>query len=148
MRTKLTHLTVHINILVAFGGKCQSLVDWLQSLVEGSPLLQELGLYDWPQIGPAIQAAALNCPQLRLFDLRRSQVTGSAVREVAKRCPLLEEVTLGGRNIGDKTVAEFAKRCRNLTRFDVMKSSATADGIRTAVLHCGPLLSTLYRPMV
>jgi hypothetical protein len=118
----------------------------LQSLVEGCPLLQELSLFNWPQIGPAIQAAALNCPQLRLFDLRRSQVTGSAVRDVAKRCPLLEEVTLGGRNIGDKTVVEFARRCRNLTQFDVMKSSATADGIRTVVMHCGPLLSDILPP--
>jgi hypothetical protein len=46
----------------------------------------------------------------------------------------------------DKTVNEFAKRCKSLTWFDVSKTSATAEGVRTAVLRCGPWLNVISVP--
>jgi hypothetical protein len=107
----------------------------LRGLAEGSPLLEELRVQECEHAGPGVEAVALNCPQLRILFVSDTQVPAKAVTALAQHCPLLEKVRVWGKKIGDAEIAALTTRCDRLTHLDVARTSATEQGLRSAVLQ-------------
>jgi hypothetical protein len=110
----------------------------LQRLVEGCSMSEELRVR-CRDVGPALEAIPLNCPQLRVLAVTGILASARLVTLLAEHCPKLEFVRVFGREIGDTEVAALITRCEKLVRLDVSRTSVTGLGLRALAPQCKAL---------